>query len=99
DGYVHWPENMALEGLIEKYRPVHCISRQDAVFLTEVSCDGEKYGAESANSELIVITEEDTLYQKSDLQWLSELERSGAESLYLNPPRKPRDQREAMSRG
>jgi len=69
-GYCHWPENRAMESILEVFRPTHCLPRKESVFLTKEKCNGEKFGAESARYELEV--EADTLceYQRSDLQWL-----------------------------
>lgn len=74
DGYCNWPENQAMESILEFHRPQQCISRQDSVFLVGEPCDGELYGAESSNYELSVNIEDNHIEQRSDIQWLAQLD-------------------------
>ncbi len=74
DGYCHWEENAHIEDLLEQHRPTHCIPRKEAVFVTNVRCDGECYGAASNDFELSIKPCHDILEQRSDICWLSQME-------------------------
>jgi hypothetical protein len=75
NGYCQQPENAAMEAILEDFRPNRCISRSDAVFLTKDPIDdGDKVGALGSDYELEVSVCKDTIHQRSDLNWLSEID-------------------------
>jgi hypothetical protein len=75
NGYCQLPENAVMEAILEDFRPEKCISRNSAIFLTDKPIeDGEKIGASGADYELQVTACPDTFNQKSDLNWLNEID-------------------------
>jgi len=71
--YTRDPNNMILEGILEKYRPDDKLSRYDSIFLVD---DPELIDAVGAPIDYIyeVIIPGNITPEKSDLAWYSEIE-------------------------
>lgn len=76
DGYCHLPESIALEEILERYRPDGKIARKDSIYLfkNKSLASNHDYGAAGSNYVLVVECEDSVSDQKSDMNWLSELD-------------------------
>lgn len=74
DGYCHWPENQAMEAVLERFRPASKLPRKASVFFSNAVNVQRDLGASGAD--YVVICEGDITWgrQRSDVNWLAELD-------------------------
>lgn len=73
DGYCHWPENRAMEFWLEKRRPPEKLSRADSVFLCPRIPERDM-GAAGETRIFLCQADADALSQRSDMNWLIEMD-------------------------
>lgn len=82
-GYVGLPESQAMEIILERYRPSDKLPRDQSVFLTDKKPKAHAFGAQSSDYLVVCEVPERILEQRSDFNWLAELDVGLEDPAYL----------------
>ncbi len=74
-GYVYQDNSIALETILERYRPEDKLSREDSVFLSDaIPTKGFCFGADADDYLVVCDLPISVLSQKSDFNWLAAID-------------------------
>jgi hypothetical protein len=97
-GYAHLDESVALETILERYRPPNKLKRKESVFLLKKPPEGKDFGAVGSIFLIKVEVGEDVMQNSSDMSWFASLDQGFEDVQWLEDDYKPNELREIASR-